>query len=90
MDPLTSVESQTQDLKLKSNLVHPIACISGSFTESHHRWPTNTKECLSIFKSIKKCSFYLQNSDLLVHSDHKPLLKIFTGNTDNKNVTHGV
>ena len=34
--------------------------------------------------SIKKCSLYLQNSDLLVHSDHKSLLKIFTGNTNNK------
>ena len=34
--------------------------------------------------SIKKCSFYLQNSDLLVCSDHKLLQKIFTGNTDNK------
>ena len=34
--------------------------------------------------SIQNCSFYLQNSDLLVHLDHKPLLKIFTGNTNNK------
>ena len=34
--------------------------------------------------SIKKCSFYLQNSDLLEHSDHKPLLKLFTGNTNNE------
>ena len=33
--------------------------------------------------SIKKCSFYLQNANLLVCSDHKPLLKIFTGHTDN-------
>ena len=33
--------------------------------------------------SIKKCSFYLQNSDLLVHLDHKALQKIFTGSTDN-------
>ena len=40
--------------------------------------------------SIKKSSFYLRNSDLLVHSDHKPLQKIFAGSTDNKNVTHGV
>ena len=35
--------------------------------------------------SIKKCSFYLQNSDLLVNFDYKPLLKIFTGNTSNEN-----
>ena len=35
--------------------------------------------------SIKKCSFYLQNADLLVCSDYKPLLNIFTGCTDNDN-----
>ena len=34
--------------------------------------------------SIKKCSFYLQNADLLVSLDHKPLLKMFTGDTDNE------
>ena len=33
--------------------------------------------------SIKKCSFYLQNTNLLVPSDHKLLLKNFTGHTDN-------
>ena len=41
-DPLTSVESQTQDLKLNSNLVHPVAYISDSFTESQCRWPAIT------------------------------------------------
>ena len=34
--------------------------------------------------SIKKYSFYLQNSNLLVCLDHKPLLKIFTGHTYNE------
>ena len=33
--------------------------------------------------SITKCSFYLQNADFLVHSDHELLLKIITGHTDN-------
>ena len=33
--------------------------------------------------SITKCSFYLQNANLLVYSCHKLLLKIFTGHTDN-------
>ena len=83
-DPFTSVELQTQDLKLNSTLVQPVAYISGNFTESQYRWPAITKECFSVFMSIKKCSFYLPNSDLLVHSDHKPLLKIFTGNTNNE------
>ena len=33
-DSLTNVQSQTEDLHLKSNVVHPVAYISGSFTES--------------------------------------------------------
>ena len=73
---LKSVKSQTQDLQLKSSVVHPVAYISGSFTESQCRWPAIIKECFGIFMSIKKCSFYLQNADSLVHSDHKPLLKM--------------
>ena len=35
--------------------------------------------------SIKKCSFYLQNVDLLVCLDCKPLLQIFTEQTNNEN-----
>ena len=72
-DPLTSVDSQAQDLKLNANLVHYVAYISGSFNESQYIWPTFTKECFGIFMSIKKCPFYLWNSDSLVCSDHKPL-----------------
>ena len=33
--------------------------------------------------SIKKCFFCIQNANLLVHSDHKPLLKVLPGHTDN-------
>ena len=33
-DHFTSVESQDQDLKLNANQGHPVAYISGSFTES--------------------------------------------------------
>ena len=32
----------------------------------------------------QKCFFYLKNADLLVHLDHTPLFKIFTGHTDNE------
>ena len=58
-DPLNRVESQTQDLKLNSNLVHPVAYISGSFNESQCRWSAITKEYFGVFMSIKDCSFYL-------------------------------
>ena len=33
-DPLESVKSQTQDLQLKSNVVHPVSYISGRVSES--------------------------------------------------------
>ena len=56
-DPVNSVESQAWDLKINLNLVHPVAYISGCFTESQCRWPTITKECFGIFLSIKKCLF---------------------------------
>ena len=35
----------------------------------------------------KQCSFYLQNADLHVCSDHKPLLENFRGHTDNDKCT---
>ena len=83
-DPLYSVASQTRDLQLDSPVVHPVAYISGSFSKGHYKWSAIMKECFSIFMSIKKCAFYLQNTNLLVHSDHKPLLNIFTGHTNNE------
>ena len=48
-------------LNLNPNVIHPVAYISGSFSQSQCRWPVITKECFSVFMSIKKCSFYLQN-----------------------------
>ena len=74
---------KTLGLQLESNIVHPIAYIAGSFRQNQCRWPAITIECCSVFMLIKKISFYLQNADMLVHSGHKPLLKIFTGHMDN-------
>ena len=47
-----SVESQTQDLQLASIVIHPVAYISGSFSQSLSRWPMITKECFSVSMSI--------------------------------------
>ena len=44
-DPLKSVESQTQDLQLDTNVIHPVAYISGSFSQSQYRWAAISKEC---------------------------------------------
>ena len=54
-DPCKSVESQTHDLQLNSNIVPPVAYVSGSFNESQYRWPAITKECFGIFMSIVMC-----------------------------------
>ena len=83
-DLLKNVKSQMQDLQIKSSIVHPVSYISGSLSKNQCRWPAISKECFGIFMSIKNCSFYLQNSDLFLHSDNKPLLKICTGNTSNE------
>ena len=77
------MESQTLDLQLESSVMHHVANISGSVSQSPCGWPVITKECFSVFMLIKTCSFYLQNSHLLVWLYHKPLLIIFTGHIDN-------
>ena len=79
-DPLKIVESQTQNIWFESNIVHPVAYISGSQSQSQCRWPAITKECSSVFMAIKKCSFNLQNAGIQII---KLLLRIFTGHTGN-------
>ena len=76
-DPLDSIASQTQDLRLESNIVHPLGYISVSFNQSQCRWPAITKECFSVFMPMKTCSFYVQNTNLLVHSDQSLCSKFY-------------
>ena len=78
--PLTSVESQTQELQLKSNVIHPVAYISGSFSQSQCRWPVITKECFSVFMPIQSA-----------HSTYKMLIYMYnqiTNTTQNFYWTH--
>ena len=83
-NPVKSVESQTQGFQLKSNVVHPVAYILGSSIESHTDGLQLLRNVLAFLCQPKVCSFYLQSSDLLVHLNHKSVLKIFPGNTNNK------
>ena len=81
-DPLKSVESQTLDLQLKSNIVHPVTYISDSFTESQCGWPAITKECFWCF--LCQLKMFLLLTKLTFISTFGPLLKIFTVNTSNE------
>ena len=53
----------------------PIVYHSGSFQGSQLAWSAFVKESASIFKSILRMSFYLTDSEVVIHSDHKPLQK---------------
>ena len=54
---------------------HPITYVSGLFRGSQLNWATLTKEAYAIYLSVRKLSFYLTSTDILIRSDHLPLKK---------------
>ena len=54
---------------------HPITFASGLFKGSQINWTALTKEAFAIYSSIKKLSYYLENADIILRSDHLPLKK---------------
>ena len=52
-DPLESVESQMQNFKFESDIIHPVAYIPGSISQSQCRWPVIMKGCFSVFVSVR-------------------------------------
>ena len=59
---------------------------SGSFQGSQISWSAFVKESAAIFKGILRMSFYLTDSDVIIHSDHKPLQKFIYAVTANDRV----
>ena len=51
--------------------------VSGLFRGSQLNWAALTKEAYAIYMSVKKLSFYLDNADITLRSNHLPLKKIF-------------
>ena len=60
---------------------HPVTFVSGLFTGSQLNWAALMKEALTIYMSVKKLSFYLDQAEILLHSDHLPLKKFLKKNT---------
>ena len=52
---------------------HPIMYISGLFKGSQLNWAALTKEAYAIYMSIKKLTYYLENAEITLRSDHLPL-----------------
>ena len=62
--------------------------MSGFFSGSQLNWVTLTKEAYSIYMSVKKLSFYLENADISTRNDHLPLQRFLDRNTLNSKVNN--
>ena len=68
--------------------LHPITYMSGLFRGSQLNWATLTKEAYAIYMSIKKLTYYLEEAEFTIRSDHLPLKKFIEKNTLNTKVNN--
>ena len=74
----------------ETKLLHPITYMSGLFRGSQLNWACLTKEAYVIYKSIKKLTYYLEDADVTLRSDHLPLKEFLAKNTLNSKVNNWV
>ena len=72
----------------ETKLLHPITYMSGLFRGSQSNWACLTKEAYTIYMSIKKLMYYLEDGDVTLRSDHLPLKKFLAKNTLNSKVNN--
>ena len=72
----------------ETKLLHPITYMSGLFRGSQLNWACLTKEAYAIYMSIKKLTYYLEDADVTLRSDHLPLKKFLAKNTLNSKVNN--
>ena len=82
-------QSHTMDIDGKSvTTEHPPAFVSGLFRGSQLDWAALTKEAFAIHMSVKKLSFYSDQSQIILRSDHLPLKRSLQKNTLNSKVNN--
>ena len=69
-------------------ILHHITYISGLFRGSQINWACLTKEAYVIYMFIKKVTYYLEDADITLRSDHSPLKKFLAKNTLNSKVNN--
>ena len=84
---LTQEKTYTFEEK-ETRILHPITYMSGLFRGSQINWACLTKEAYAIYMSIKKLTYYLEDADITLRSDHLPLKKILAKNTLNSKVNN--
>ena len=67
---------------------HPVTFASRLFKGSQLNWAALTTEAFAIHSSIKKPSYYLEDAEMILRSDHLPLKKILQKNTLNTKVNN--
>ena len=83
------IQEKTQTIEGKENkLLHPITYMSGLFRGSLLNWACLTKEAYAICMSIKKLTYYLEDTDVTLRNDHLPLKKFLAKNTLNSKVNN--
>ena len=69
-------------------ILHPITYMSGLFRGSQINWVCLTKEAYAIYMFIKKLTYYLEDADVTLRSDHLPLKIFLAKNTLNSKVNN--
>ena len=82
-------QQYTHDMDNKQIVVnHPITYVSGLFKGSQLNWVALTKEAYAIYMSIKKLTYYLEDAEITLRSDHLPLKRFLQRNTLNTKVNN--
>ena len=64
----------------------PIAFLLHTFTETQRKWSTTKQEAYGVYYAITNWNYYLQDTDITVKNDHKPLTWILNGKNANNKV----
>ena len=84
-----SLQSHTTVIDSKSITTdHPVTFVSGLLRGSQINWAALMKGTVAIYMSVKKLSFYLDQAEILLRSDHLPLKKFLQKNTLNAKVNN--
>ena len=84
---LTQEKTHTFEEK-ETKILHPITYMSALFRGSQINWACLTKEAYVIYMSLKKLTYYLEDADVTLRSDHLPLKKVLAKNTLNSKVNN--
>ena len=57
----------------------PIAFLSHTFSDTQRKWNTTEQESFGVYDAVTKWNYYLQEADIIIRNDHKPLAKFLNG-----------